>query len=135
MYKRQKYPLNLFQDIDDQIIKQSDCMKGKPSNNQPNYYFLRCCLCLETDSVKKKIKISLDSFPRYLISKNTAIWVAERFFPDMCFLEKHKYVSFLGKKETWMDQNSMLEEILGFLPKTRVFLKILLLAFLPLRSL
>ena len=36
MHKKLRYQLILSQDIDDQRIMQSDYMKGKPGNIQPN---------------------------------------------------------------------------------------------------
>ena len=48
-----KISIDSLQDIDNQRIKQSDCMKDKPGNIRSNYYFSRCCLCLKINSIKK----------------------------------------------------------------------------------
>ena len=53
MHKNLKYQLILSQDINNQRIMQSDCMKGKPGNIRPIYYFFQMLPLLEDQHHEK----------------------------------------------------------------------------------
>ena len=129
LHKKLRYQLILSQDIDNQTIMQSDCMKGKPGNIRPNYYFFRCCLCLKNSSVINNQDIN---WWYWWLKILQSVWL-KAFFPGMCFLEDHEeifYGQFLGKKKKheWINflanvKNPVFGKILGIFPKTRIFEK------------
>ena len=105
-------------------------------------------LSLDDDLHVKKSNISIDSFLRYWLSKNPAVWLVEsvlghnwrtRIYPDLwlpqnhkehCFLctnVMHQWIKFLVKSKK--KKKPILEEFLEFFPKMRIFLKYLAFSF------